>query len=67
MLSATEALVIDLRYNGGVHGDTTALLAGLLLDEPSWVSDIVARNSVTQSWTPIVLSGRYHGRCSAGA
>jgi hypothetical protein len=59
MLSATEALIIDLRYNGGGHGDTTALLAGLLLDEPSRMSDIIARNGVTQSWTPIVLSGRY--------
>jgi peptidase S41-like protein len=59
MLAATEALVIDLRYNGGGHGDATALLAGLLLDEPSRMSDIIARDGVTQVWTPIGLPGRY--------
>jgi hypothetical protein len=59
MLAATEALIIDLRYNGGGHGDTTALLAGLLLAEPSRMSDIIRRDGVTQVWTPIGLSGRY--------
>jgi hypothetical protein len=59
MLSATEALIIDLRDNGGGHGDTTALLAGLLLPEPSRMSDIIRRDGVTQMWTPIGLSGRY--------
>jgi hypothetical protein len=59
MLAATEALVIDLRYNGGGHGDTTALLAGLLLAEPARMSDVIARDGVTQVWTPIGLSGRY--------
>jgi hypothetical protein len=59
MLSATEALIIDLRYNGGGHGDTTALLAGLLLAEPSRMSDIIRRDGVTQVWTPAGLSGRY--------
>lgn len=59
MLSATEALIIDLRYNGGGYGDATAFLAGLLLPEPSRMSDIVARDGVTQTWSPIILSGRY--------
>lgn len=59
MLSATEALVIDLRYNGGGHGDTTALLAGMLLAEPSRLNDVIARDGVTQMWTPVGLSGRY--------
>jgi len=59
MLSATEALIIDLRYNGGGYGDSTALLAGLLLAEPSRMSDIVARDGVKQIWTPVGLSGRY--------
>jgi hypothetical protein len=59
MLAATEALVIDLRYNGGGYGDSTALLAGLLLPEPSRMSDVIARDGVTQVWTPIILSPRY--------
>jgi Peptidase family S41/N-terminal domain of Peptidase_S41 in eukaryotic IRBP len=59
MLAATEALVIDLRYNGGGHGDATTLLAGLLLAEPSRMSDIVARDGVTQVWTPVGLPGPY--------
>lgn len=59
MLSATEALVIDLRHNGGGHGDTATLLAALLLDESARMTDIVRRDGVTQSWTPIILSARY--------
>jgi C-terminal processing protease CtpA/Prc len=59
MLAATEALVIDLRYNGGGYGDSTALLAGLLLPEPSRMSDVIARDGVTQVWTPIILTPRY--------
>ncbi|HST37294.1 MAG TPA: S41 family peptidase [Allosphingosinicella sp.] len=59
MLAATEALVIDLRYNGGGHGDTTALLAGLLLPEPARMSDVIARDGTMQVWTPVGLSGRY--------
>ena len=59
MLAATEALIIDLRNNGGGYGDTTALLAGLLLPAPARLSDIVARDGVTQMWTPVGLSGRY--------
>jgi peptidase S41-like protein len=61
MLSATEALIIDLRYNGGGHGDTTALLAGLLLSRPSRMSDIIRRDGVTEVWTPAGLAGRYTG------
>lgn len=59
MLSATDALVIDLRYNGGGSGDTVALLAGLLLPEPARMNDVIARDGVTQVWTPVGLSGRY--------
>lgn len=59
MLAATEALVIDLRYNNGGHGDTTALLAGLLLPEPARLSDVIARDGTMQVWTPVGLSGRY--------
>ena len=59
MLAATEALVIDLRHNGGGHGDTGHLLAGLLLDEPARMTDIIRRDGVTQNWTPLVLTPRY--------
>jgi hypothetical protein len=59
MLSATEALIIDLRDNGGGYGDTTALLAGLLLSEPARMSDLITRDGVTQTWTPIGLSAPY--------
>jgi hypothetical protein len=59
MLAATDALVIDLRQNGGGYGDTGSLLAGLLLDEPARMTDIIRRDGVTQTWTPIVLTPRY--------
>jgi hypothetical protein len=59
MLAATDALIIDLRWNGGGYGDTTALLAGLLLPEPARLSDVIARDGVTQIWTPIGLASHY--------
>lgn len=59
MLAATETLIIDLRYNGGGNGDTTALLAGLLLPESARMSDIVTRDEIKQVWTPVGLSGVY--------
>ena len=59
MLSATEALIIDLRHNGGGHGDTATFLSALLLDEPARMTDVIRRDGVTQTWTPIVLAARY--------
>jgi hypothetical protein len=59
VLSATEALIIDLRQNGGGYGDAATLLAALLLDEPAPMTDIIRRDGVTQTWTPIILSPRY--------
>ena len=59
MLSATEALIVDLRNNGGGHGDTATFLAGLLLDEPARMTDIIRRDGVTQTWTPRILTPRY--------
>ncbi len=59
MLSATDALVIDLRTNGGGHGDAAALLAGLLLPERTRLNDVITREGVTETWTPEGLSGRY--------
>jgi len=61
LLAATEALIIDLRYNGGGYGDSVALLAGLLLPEPARLNDVIARDGITQTWTPVGLSGRYAG------
>ena len=59
MLSATDALVIDLRTNGGGHGDAAALLAGLLLPERTRMNDVITREGVTETWTPNGLRGRY--------
>ncbi len=59
MLAATDALVIDLRTNGGGHGDAAALLAGLLLPERTRMNDVITREGITETWTPEGLSGRY--------
>lgn len=59
MLSATEALVIDLRHNGGGHGDAAALLAGLLLPERARMNDLITREGVTETWTPDGLRGHF--------
>jgi hypothetical protein len=52
VLAATDALIIDLRRNGGGYAGTAALLAAELLPAPARMSDIVARDDALQVWTP---------------
>lgn len=59
MLASTDALIVDLRRNGGGHGETVALLAAQFLPEPTRLSDVIGRDMTKQSWTPPVLTGRY--------
>lgn len=40
LLSNTDAIIIDLRRNGGGEPETVALLASYLLDQPTHLSDI---------------------------
>jgi hypothetical protein len=62
-LGNTDALLIDLRYNGGGHSDMVALLTSYFFDgEPIHLVDFYDRPSgqTNQSWTfPCVAGPRY--------
>jgi hypothetical protein len=63
VLSQSTALIIDLRENGGGHGDMAHLLAAYLLDKPQPMSGGYDRPSDTREWalTPAWVPGRRYG------
>ena len=64
VLAQSSALIIDLRQNGGGHGDMAHLLAAYLLDESRPMSGRYDRPSGTRTWerTPAWVPGRRFGR-----
>jgi C-terminal processing protease CtpA/Prc len=63
LLGDTDALVIDLRSNGGGDPATVALLASYLFDEHTRLNDIYDRGTdkTTQYWTSNSLAGPKYG------
>lgn len=63
MLSGTEALIIDLRFNNGGEPKTVALLASYLFDERTRLNDIYDRgtNMTEQYWTSEQTDGPKFG------
>ena len=64
-LAGTDALVIDLRYNGGGHAGMVALLASYFFAEPTLLTTLHRRDpsDVAQLWTaPHVAGPRYLGK-----
>jgi hypothetical protein len=63
MLAQSAALIIDLRENGGGHGDMAHLLAAYLLDQSKPMSGSYDRPSDTREWalTPAWVPGRRYG------
>lgn len=61
-LAATDALIIDLRQNGGGAG-TAQLLVSYLFDEPQPLSGYYSRieDKTTQSYSAAYLPGRRYG------
>ncbi|MEV0585912.1 S41 family peptidase [Nonomuraea sp. NPDC050310] len=62
LLGTTDALIVDLRRNGGGSPDLVALLCSYLFDEPTHLNSLYWRDrDVTeQFWTlPYVPGGRY--------
>lgn len=62
-LAQSAALIIDLRENGGGHGDMAHLLAAYLLDGSKPMSGSYDRPSDTREWalTPAWVPGRRYG------
>jgi hypothetical protein len=63
-LASTEALIIDLRENGGGEPEMVALITSYLFgDEPVHLNDIYDRpaDSTTQYWTRSYVPGRRFG------
>lgn len=59
-----DALLIDLRRNGGGHPDTVALVASYVFDaKPVHLNDMYSRdtNAITESWTVRDLRGTRFG------
>jgi hypothetical protein len=64
-VAETDALIVDLRFNGGGNSRMVALLASYLFDsDPQHLNDIVVprENLLKQSWTVPHVAGRRFGR-----
>lgn len=64
LIANCDALIIDLRYNGGGNSRMVALLASYLFDgDPVHLNDIVvpASKALKQSWTLPWVAGRKFG------
>ncbi len=62
-LSDTDALIVDVRDNGGGDPASVALLISYFVDGPTRLNDIWSRDSgrTTQTWTEGALDGRRYG------
>ena len=59
----TDALIVDLRFNGGGEPAMIAFLTSYLFDEPTHLNDIYTRldDSTQQWWTSSFVPGRRFG------
>lgn len=62
-LHNTDALIIDLRRNGGGQPEMVALLSSYLFDKPVHLNDIYWRpnNSTREFWTKETVPGKKYG------
>lgn len=64
LLANTDALIIDLRENGGGDADEVPLIASYLFDERTHLSDFYRRegNVTEQQWTYAAVAGSRFGK-----
>lgn len=62
-VASTDALIVDLRFNGGGEPAMIAFLQSYLFDEPTHLNDIWTRhtNKTEEWWTSKTVSGRRFG------
>jgi C-terminal processing protease CtpA/Prc len=62
-LANTDALIIDLRRNGGGQPEMVALLSSYLFDKPTHLNDIYSRfdNHTQEYWTRETVAGKRYG------
>jgi len=62
-LANTDALIIDLRRNGGGQPEMVALLSSYLFDKPTHLNDIYFRsdNRTEEFWTRETVAGKRYG------
>jgi C-terminal processing protease CtpA/Prc len=62
-LANTDALIIDLRRNGGGQPEMVALLSSYLFDKPTHLNDIYSRfdNRTQEYWTREPVAGKRYG------
>jgi C-terminal processing protease CtpA/Prc len=62
-LANTDALIIDLRRNGGGQPEMVALLSSYLFDKPTHLNDIYSRfdNRTQEYWTHETVAGKRYG------
>ena len=63
-LANTDALIIDLRRNGGGQPQMVALLSSYLFDKPTHLNDIYFRsdNRTEEFWTHETVAGKRYGQ-----
>jgi hypothetical protein len=62
-LANTDALIIDLRQNGGGHPESVAFISSFLFDKRTHLNDIYERptNSTREFWTREDVPGKRYG------
>jgi hypothetical protein len=62
-LCNTDALVVDLRQNGGGHPEMIALLSSYLFDKPTHLNDLYSRpdDNTEEFWTHETVAGTRYG------
>ena len=57
-LSGCDALIIDLRSNGGGYPELRSLICSYFFDQPACLMEFRGRDGVTQDWTLPYVPGR---------
>jgi len=62
-VAASKALIVDLRHNGGGHGDMLTLVLSYFFEEPTKTSEMTVREKgeVLQTWTYAQVPGKHYG------